>query len=118
MAKIAITAALAWALACANAFAQTGQDKAAAPDTPARNSVKLTAVYVELPPGTLYASVARGALCIGSPITETWLGGRHMAQNFPVYRVSFKAEMEGRGIQGRHARRRQSVRSGSRFGRL
>jgi serine protease Do len=88
MTKTLTPVALAWLLACTNAFAQGTPDGA-------QNSVMLTTVVMALPAGTPWLSAHRGIICDLDGVVRNATGGRDR-QDLPPYTAAFRAEL-GRG---------------------
>ncbi len=90
--------ALAWLMTVGAALAQTTLDVAGRDTSaPGKNTVKLSRVFMALPAGAPWLSLRVGnLLCIDSPTTKTWPGGR-IEQDISPYSVPFKAEMQRAG---------------------
>jgi serine protease Do len=71
----------------------------AAPDARAQASLKLTAIVMAIPAGTLWLKLRIGStLCIGPAINRTWDRGREK-QELSVYSDTFKTELERAGYK-------------------
>lgn len=96
MTRRLIASGFAWALACGSAFGQVPTDASVV--TPAaQSSVKLRAVFIDMPPGTVWVSLGFG-FCVGAPYKKAWTKGREQ-EPVSMYAPSFKAGLEKAGYK-------------------
>jgi serine protease Do len=89
--------AAVWLFTCAVASGQPALDAVTAP-AGTQNSMKLTTVVMDMPPGKVFISIRLGLSCLREDTSRRAPAGREV-QPLPPYSAAFKTEMERAGFK-------------------